>query len=80
MDDDEDGGYVTVRDAQGTWQVVEDATPIRTKQSKWMTPKFKAKKHMDPVVAKVYAFGDAFYCQLDRYKFRLLFISNCAIA
>ena len=51
--DSDDGSYVTIRNDKGEWQVVADDVSITKKrQRKTSLQKWKAKRHMDPVVKK----------------------------
>ena len=51
--DSDDGSYVTIRNDKGEWQVVaDDASITKKRQRKTSLQKWKAKRHMDPVVKK----------------------------
>ena len=53
--DEENCGYMTVVDKDGRWQVVDDIDNVQKRRLKPSTslPKWKARKHMDPIIKKV---------------------------
>jgi hypothetical protein len=65
-EDDDDCGFVTVAVGTGAerkWQVIKDTEHTdRTKQSKWTLPKWRANKHMDPIVIKVVVVVVVLHC------------------